>query len=61
MKQLKYYSTIVILLLTISCNSQDSSKQKKDEKLEDNNKELFIDNRVNKPIGDARDIVKMDC
>jgi ligand-binding sensor domain-containing protein len=57
MKQLKYFSTIVILILTISCNSQDPSKQKKGKKLEDNNKELFFDNRVNKPIGDDRDIV----
>ena len=57
MKQLKYFPIIVFLILTISCNSQDPSKQKKGEKLEDNDKELFFDNRVNKPIGDDRDIV----
>ncbi len=53
-KQLKYFPLILIILFKSSCNGQ---VQTKSPNREDNNGELFIDNRPNPLNRDAGDIV----
>jgi len=57
MKQYKYLLLVLILVFSDSCNSQDQSKHTNSKKLEENNKELFFDNRPNPLNRDDRDVV----
>ena len=52
---IKYFSLLSLLVIALSCSSQNQTTVKS-EKLT-NNKELYFDNRVEKPRGDDRDIV----
>ena len=54
MIRLKYFPLILMILFNSSCNGQ---VQTKSSNLEDNNRELFFDNRPNPKNRDAGDIV----
>ena len=54
MIRLKYFPLILMILFNSSCNGQVKTKS---SNLEDNNRELFFDNRPNPKNRDAGDIV----